>query len=149
MEVEMSPQLCAQGVKRSHRVSHDSRSLSRPRRLNRRDVTLYAVPGSWNIRIAGRDTATPLNLEKRLRIVRAEVDTSTRRVLDCGSGAGAYGRALAHRFHIDAIGVEFAVDKMRAAAADQQTFENISGTQTGLRMFGVSQVLVARKPQEP
>jgi len=40
------------------------------------------------VNIAGGDTATPLNLAKRLRLIGEKVGFEQRRILDCGCGAG-------------------------------------------------------------
>ena len=66
---------------------------------------------------AGGDTATPLNLRKRLAwIERFASPLAKRRVLDCGCGAGEYVRALLAR-GADAYGVEFDETKLAAGAA--------------------------------
>ena len=66
------------------------------------------------IRPAGGDTPTPLNLRKRVRwIERAAAPMAKRRVLDCGCGAGEYVRALL-ALGADAHGVEFDAGKVAA-----------------------------------
>ncbi|HEY8153465.1 MAG TPA: class I SAM-dependent methyltransferase [Myxococcota bacterium] len=66
---------------------------------------------------AGGDTATPLNLRKRLAwIERFASPLAKQRVLDCGCGAGEYVRALLAR-GADAYGVEFDEAKLAGAAA--------------------------------
>jgi hypothetical protein len=45
-------------------------------------------PGYVGIQPAGGDTATPRNLQKRLRIIERHVAIRGSRVLDCGCGAG-------------------------------------------------------------
>jgi SAM-dependent methyltransferase len=69
------------------------------------------------VRPAGGDTATPLNLRKRLRwIERAGAPLAKQRVLDCGCGAGEYVRALL-ALGADAHGVEFDAAKIAAGRA--------------------------------
>lgn len=68
-----------------------------------------------SIAIAGRDTATPLNLEKRLQAVVSFLGPGHARLLDCGCGAGEYVLALTERFQIDAFGVEYSPDKVQQA----------------------------------
>lgn len=66
---------------------------------------------------AGGDTATPLNLRKRLALIeRFASPLAKRRVIDCGCGAGEYVRALRAR-GVDAFGVEFDQGKLAAETA--------------------------------
>jgi SAM-dependent methyltransferase len=72
---------------------------------------------SDSIRPAGGDTATPLNLSKRIAyIVGAVGSLDGSRFIDCGCGRGEYVARLrdagAH-----AVGIEIAADKLRDAAA--------------------------------
>jgi len=68
---------------------------------------------------AGGDTATPLNLGKRLRLIERHAGPLLkRRVLDCGCGAGEYVRALLAR-GADAFGVEFDAQKIEAGQAGE------------------------------
>jgi ubiquinone/menaquinone biosynthesis C-methylase UbiE len=77
---------------------------------------LETMSGYESITIAGGDTATPLNLEKRLRVLLPFVEPGqTTRFLDCGCGAGDYVLALASRYGVDAFGVEYSADKVRQA----------------------------------
>jgi len=65
---------------------------------------------------AGGDTATPLNLRKRLALIeRFAAPLGKRRVLDCGCGAGEYVRAL-RACGADAFGIEFDEGKLATAA---------------------------------
>jgi ubiquinone/menaquinone biosynthesis C-methylase UbiE len=63
---------------------------------------------------AGGDTATPLNLAKRLDVIERYAPIRGRRVLDCGCGAGDYVGALRRR-GAQAWGVEFSQDKLATA----------------------------------
>jgi ubiquinone/menaquinone biosynthesis C-methylase UbiE len=67
-----------------------------------------------NIAPAGGDTATPLNLAKRIAVIERYAAIRGRRVLDCGCGAGDYVLALC-RLGADAWGVEFSRDKLARA----------------------------------
>jgi ubiquinone/menaquinone biosynthesis C-methylase UbiE len=67
--------------------------------------------GYGRIVAAGGDTAAPINLEKRLRMVERHVRVRGRRVLDCGCGAGEYVLALLAR-GADAWGIEFLPEKL-------------------------------------
>jgi SAM-dependent methyltransferase len=73
-------------------------------------------PDYGTIRPAGGDTATPLNLAKRLRTVERYATLPGRRILDCGCGAGDYVLALRDR-GARAWGVEFSQDKLAASHA--------------------------------
>ena len=63
---------------------------------------------------AGGDTATTLNLQRRLQLIARAVAVSGQRILDCGCGAGEYVHAL-QRLGADAWGVEFSPDKIASA----------------------------------
>ena len=64
------------------------------------------------IQPAGGDTATRLNLAKRVRLIERHAGPLVKqRVLDCGCGAGEYVRALLGR-GADAYGVEFDAQKI-------------------------------------
>lgn len=65
---------------------------------------------------AGGDTATPLNLAKRLGVIQRYVDVRGRRFLDCGCGAGDYVAAL-RALGADAWGIEYAREKLAKAPA--------------------------------
>jgi SAM-dependent methyltransferase len=75
---------------------------------------------------AGGDTATPLNLRKRLAwIERFASPLAKRRALDCGCGAGEYVRALLAR-GADAYGVEFDEGKLATAGRDGELAARLS-----------------------
>ncbi len=65
---------------------------------------------------AGGDTATPLNLAKRLGVIQRYATLRGRRVLDCGCGAGDYVLAL-QALGADAWGIEYAREKLAKAPA--------------------------------
>jgi SAM-dependent methyltransferase len=66
---------------------------------------------------AGGDTATPLNLAKRLAVIRQYAgDVRGRRVVDCGCGAGDYVHAL-RQLGADAWGIEYSREKLASAPA--------------------------------
>lgn len=78
-------------------------------------VDINGHPSAWTIRPAGGDTATPLNLQKRIRAIEQQVGPVTgRRLLDCGCGSGDYVRALTD-LGADAWGIEHSEDKVAAA----------------------------------
>jgi ubiquinone/menaquinone biosynthesis C-methylase UbiE len=65
------------------------------------------------IAVGGGDTATPLNLQKRLRLVHAATEPlDGKRLLDCGCGAGDYVRAFAAMGADAAVGVEYQATKL-------------------------------------
>jgi SAM-dependent methyltransferase len=63
------------------------------------------------IKTLGEDTATPLSLAKRLRLIDSLVGLRGKRVLDCGCGAGGYVLAMA-AFGADVVGIEFQAEKV-------------------------------------
>jgi ubiquinone/menaquinone biosynthesis C-methylase UbiE len=67
------------------------------------------------IRIAGGDTATPLNLHKRIRLVAQTLQSTSPKLLDCGCGAGDYVAAFVEDYQIDAFGIEYSAQKVRQA----------------------------------
>jgi SAM-dependent methyltransferase len=73
------------------------------------------MPGYESIAIAGGDTSTPLNLEKRIQALMPFLVPNKTRFLDCGCGAGGYVLALASRYGIDALGIEYSGEKVRQA----------------------------------
>jgi ubiquinone/menaquinone biosynthesis C-methylase UbiE len=68
------------------------------------------------IDIAGGDTATPLNLAKRLRVVEPYL-FPTSVVLDAGCGEGDYVVALREIYGLTAYGIEFIEEKVEAFAS--------------------------------
>lgn len=64
------------------------------------------------IQAAGGDTATPLNLQKRLDWICAVAGpVRGKSVIDCGCGAGEYVRALT-ALGADAWGIEYSAEKI-------------------------------------
>jgi ubiquinone/menaquinone biosynthesis C-methylase UbiE len=64
------------------------------------------------IQVAGGDTSTPLNLEKRLHLIRdVGGPIPGKRVIDCGCGEGEYVRAL-REFGASIVGIEFQKSKL-------------------------------------
>jgi 2-polyprenyl-3-methyl-5-hydroxy-6-metoxy-1,4-benzoquinol methylase len=67
------------------------------------------------IQAAGGDTATPLNLQKRLDWIGAVAGPLRgKSVIDCGCGAGEYVRALTN-LGADAWGIEYSAEKIGEA----------------------------------
>jgi ubiquinone/menaquinone biosynthesis C-methylase UbiE len=67
------------------------------------------------IQIGGGDTATPINLRKRLRFMAQCCDLQSAQLLDCGCGAGEYVFALLDSFGTDAWGIEYSETKVQQA----------------------------------
>jgi SAM-dependent methyltransferase len=76
---------------------------------------------------ANKDTATPLNLEKRLTIVR-RVLHSHMDVLDVGCGAGAYLAAM-RAFCASIRGIEPVEDKVQAASDEIRPFLGVGAAE--------------------
>jgi len=77
------------------------------------------------ISVGGTDTAAPLNVAARLRMLESLVPLAGARVIDCGCGAGGYVRALRAR-GIDAVGVEYSAEKVaeyRSAGVEPERVE--------------------------
>ncbi|HEX9935781.1 MAG TPA: methionine biosynthesis protein MetW, partial [Longimicrobium sp.] len=68
------------------------------------------------IAVAGGDTATPLNLAKRLRVIEPHLQPGAM-VLDAGCGEGDYVVALRERYGATAYGIEYLEHKVAAFAA--------------------------------
>ncbi len=72
------------------------------------------VPSAYgDIEFGGGDTAQPLALEKRLRLIQRHLEPGGRRFLDCGCGAGEYVFQLVDRLSLDAYGIEHDAEKAR------------------------------------
>lgn len=72
------------------------------------------------IQVAGGDTSTPLNLEKRLHLIRDfGGPIRDKRIIDCGCGAGEYVRALGES-GARTFGIEF----QRSKLLDSRTEES-------------------------
>lgn len=76
------------------------------------------------ITIGGGDTDLPLNMAKRLRIIRDHASGSGLRILDCGCGAGSYVTELVEH-GCDAYGVEFSSEKVAAFRAHSLTPDRV------------------------
>src|SRR5262245_13463936 len=63
------------------------------------------------IRVGGGDTAQPLSVAARLRLMEEFVPLTGKRVIDCGCGAGGYVLEFLRR-GADAYGVEFSAEKV-------------------------------------
>lgn len=70
------------------------------------------------IKVAGGDTATPLSLAKRIRLISRACDLTKVRFLDCGCGAGEYVFALRDEFGTDAWGIEYLEEKVAKGKAN-------------------------------
>ncbi len=81
--------------------------------------------GYDDITIAGGDTGTPLNLEKRIRFIEPVLTPGTTKFLDCGCGEGTYVHALRQRYGIDARGVEYLDEKVCEARRSNPSAERI------------------------
>jgi SAM-dependent methyltransferase len=81
--------------------------------------------GYQNIRIAGGDTASPLALVKRLRVIERHLSPARRRFLDCGCGAGEYVATLVERLGVDAHGIEYEAEKVGLAHSKPQLRERV------------------------
>lgn len=70
------------------------------------------------IQVAGGDTSTPLNLEKRLHLIRnVGGPIRGKRIIDCGCGAGEYVRALGES-GASVVGIEFQKSKLLGATTE-------------------------------
>jgi SAM-dependent methyltransferase len=73
------------------------------------------------IEVAGGDTATPLNLKKRLHLIRDVGDPIRgKRIIDCGCGAGEYVRALGES-GASIVGIEFQKSKFLDAETENSS----------------------------
>jgi SAM-dependent methyltransferase len=85
---------------------------------------------------AGGDTAAPINLQKRLNVLRRHVDVRRGRLLDCGCGGGDYVLGLLG-MGADAWGIEYSAEKIarrqlavsrRLAVGDLQDIPLLDGS---------------------
>jgi SAM-dependent methyltransferase len=67
------------------------------------------------VEIAGGDTATPLNVSKRLKRIEAAVRIRGKHVLDCGCGSGGYVTALSE-IGANPVGCDYQVAKLANSA---------------------------------
>jgi 2-polyprenyl-3-methyl-5-hydroxy-6-metoxy-1,4-benzoquinol methylase len=68
---------------------------------------------SNTVEVGGSDTASPLNVAKRLALIHKSVDLSGKRMLDAGCGAGEYVEALT-KAGASAEGIEFVAEKVQS-----------------------------------
>jgi ubiquinone/menaquinone biosynthesis C-methylase UbiE len=68
-----------------------------------------------NIPIAGGDTAKPLNITKRLKLIGKHIEPGRSKVVDCGCGEGGYVKALIDHYGVDCVGVEYVAEKVAQA----------------------------------
>jgi len=78
-----------------------------------------------DIEIAGGDTATSLNLEKRLHFIEPFLTSGTTKLLDCGCGVGEYVHALRQRYQIDSWGIEYLEEKVCQAKVSNPSGERV------------------------
>lgn len=78
-----------------------------------------------NIAIAGGDTATPLNLAKRIQFIAPFLVQGKTRFIDCGCGAGEYVHELKANYQVDAWGVEYSEAKVKQAKENNPSAEKI------------------------
>jgi ubiquinone/menaquinone biosynthesis C-methylase UbiE len=71
-----------------------------------------------NITIAGGDTAKPLAMAKRLKVIKQYLTSDAKLFLDCGCGAGDYVIPLIEQFGLDAHGVEYSEQKVAQAQSN-------------------------------
>lgn len=76
------------------------------------------------IRIGGGDTAQPLSIAARLRLIERFVSLPGRRVIDCGCGSGGYVLELLKR-GADALGVEHSADKVEQYKRQAESPERV------------------------
>jgi SAM-dependent methyltransferase len=89
---------------------------------------------------AGSDTATPLNLRKRLDLIeRFAGPVAGNRIIDCGCGGGEYVRELAAA-GADAFGFEFQAEKLAKAAGCRLAAADIEGLPVASGEFDVALV---------
>ena len=69
-----------------------------------------------DIRVAGGDTATPINIARRFQWLARDLDLKGRRVLDCGCGAGEYVLRFAEVARA-VRGIEYNAEKVRQHVA--------------------------------
>jgi SAM-dependent methyltransferase len=82
------------------------------------------VSGYDTISIGGGDTAAPLNVAARLRLLQSVIALDGARVLDCGCGSGGYVVAM-RELGADAHGVEYSADKVAAYHAQAKEPERV------------------------
>ena len=64
------------------------------------------------IEVGGSDTATPLNVQKRVKLIAEWLDLPKIRLLDAGCGAGEYVEALG-KAGVNVQGIEYVEAKVQ------------------------------------
>lgn len=77
------------------------------------------------IKAAGGDTATPLNLQKRLKLMANWIRPEAGALLDCGCGAGEYVAAFIDDYGLRAEGLEYLQDKVAQAKASNPHADHV------------------------
>lgn len=68
-----------------------------------------------DIKISGGDTSAPLNLAKRLKLMKPYIKSGADTLLDCGCGGGEYVYALRSEFSIESYGIEYSAAKVKSS----------------------------------
>jgi SAM-dependent methyltransferase len=74
--------------------------------------------GYKSIPIAGGDTATPKNLQKRIKLITPYLKQNIN-FLDCGCGGGEYVKIIRNNFAVNALGIEYLAEKVALAKNDR------------------------------
>jgi ubiquinone/menaquinone biosynthesis C-methylase UbiE len=78
----------------------------------------------YQISVGGGDTGQPINLAKRLAIIK-EIGLDNKTILDCGCGAGEYVRELMKEKNVNVWGIEFSTEKVNLYKSQFPSLSNV------------------------
>lgn len=87
---------------------------------------LNLIMNYFPIKISGSDTGSPLNLEKRISLIKRNVNLKDKYILDCGCGAGSYLFKL-KKYTQFVFGIEYSGNKLKLTKNYRKSINFLQG----------------------